>query len=304
MLEEMHYYPFGLTMAGISSKALNGAAENKIKFQDQEFSSKEFSDGSGLDMYEFKWRMHDPQIGRFWQVDPLAEKYLYNSTYAFSENKVVVHRELEGLEAEYIFGKLWEEVNGNLRSLGRSVDNFISYVTDWSSSTETSSKTIGNVKQTESQSLTISKVSSLNLEGKLDYIIRNNTNEGSPESWFKTTTKKTAAKETTTEIKTKKVTITNKNSVDLNNGDVTSETSIKVNKNGVDLQASASASTNGETTAKVQGSGGISNGNANLAIKGTTGPNGTNVKITVGLESKTGKTTTKTSSGVQINIKR
>jgi len=99
------YYPFGLAMAGISSKALNGAVENKIKFQDQEFASKEFSDGSGLDMYEFKWRMHDPQIGRFWQVDPLSEKYVYNSTYAFSENKVIVHRELEGLEAENINSK-------------------------------------------------------------------------------------------------------------------------------------------------------------------------------------------------------
>jgi hypothetical protein len=30
----------------------------------------------------------------------LAEKYVYNSTYAFSENKVTSHRELEGLEAE------------------------------------------------------------------------------------------------------------------------------------------------------------------------------------------------------------
>lgn len=95
-----HYYPFGLTMAGISSKALNGILENKKqKFQGQEFSHNEFSDGSGLDMYEFKWRMHDPQTGRFWQIDPLAEKYVHNSTYAFSENKVIAHVELEGLEA-------------------------------------------------------------------------------------------------------------------------------------------------------------------------------------------------------------
>ncbi|MFZ6008822.1 MAG: hypothetical protein ACOYXT_00625 [Bacteroidota bacterium] len=40
-----------------------------------------------------------PDIGRFFSIDPLAEKYYYNSPYAFSENKVVAHRELEGLES-------------------------------------------------------------------------------------------------------------------------------------------------------------------------------------------------------------
>ncbi len=105
IVEETHYYPFGLTMAGISSKAANTLENKKQKFQGQELASKEFSDGSGLDLYEFKWRMHDPQIGRFWQLDPLCEKYAYNSTYAFSENKVVAHRELEGLEAENVISK-------------------------------------------------------------------------------------------------------------------------------------------------------------------------------------------------------
>ena len=99
LLEETHYYPFGLTMTGISSKAAGVLENKKQKFQGQEFASKEFSDGSGLEMYEFKWRMHDPQTGRFWQVDPLSEKYVYNSTYAFSENKVTSHYELEGLES-------------------------------------------------------------------------------------------------------------------------------------------------------------------------------------------------------------
>ena len=50
-------------------------------------------------MYEFKYRMDDPQIGWFWSIDPLASKYVYNSTYAFSENKVTSNVELEGLES-------------------------------------------------------------------------------------------------------------------------------------------------------------------------------------------------------------
>jgi A nuclease family of the HNH/ENDO VII superfamily with conserved AHH len=42
-------------------------------------------------------------IGRFMSIDPLAEKYAYNSTYAFQENKMGVGRELEGLEVEIFF---------------------------------------------------------------------------------------------------------------------------------------------------------------------------------------------------------
>jgi RHS repeat-associated protein len=99
LLEENHYYPFGLTMAGISDKALkSNYAENKYRFQKQELQNKEFSDGSGLEMYEFKYRFDDCQIGRFWSIDPLASKYEYNSPYAFSENHVTGHVELEGLE--------------------------------------------------------------------------------------------------------------------------------------------------------------------------------------------------------------
>lgn len=37
-------------------------------------------------------------------IDPLAEEYAYNSTYAFAENKLGMGRELEGLELGPLFG--------------------------------------------------------------------------------------------------------------------------------------------------------------------------------------------------------
>jgi len=83
-------------MAGISGKALAfGEPENK----NEKFQGQPLDDDLGINWYGFKWRNHDLQIGRFIQIDPLSEKYVYNSTYAFSENKVTAHVELEGLEA-------------------------------------------------------------------------------------------------------------------------------------------------------------------------------------------------------------
>jgi len=66
---------------------------NRFKFQGQE-EQKEFD----LNWIQFKWRNHDPAIGRFFNVDPLSEKFYYNSPYAFAENKVISMIELEGLE--------------------------------------------------------------------------------------------------------------------------------------------------------------------------------------------------------------
>jgi Leucine-rich repeat (LRR) protein len=85
------FYPFGLKF---NSYARENAEPNTLKL----FQGQEHVDDLGLNWDAFKWRNHQPDIGRFFNVDPLSEKYVYNSTYAFSENQVVAHRELEGLE--------------------------------------------------------------------------------------------------------------------------------------------------------------------------------------------------------------
>jgi len=78
ILEETHYYPFGLTMSGISSKAA-GKLENKYKYNGIELNT-DFD----LNIGETFFRSHDPQLGRWWQIDPKPNEML--SPYAAMNN--------------------------------------------------------------------------------------------------------------------------------------------------------------------------------------------------------------------------
>jgi len=92
------YYPFGLEFGG---GGLNTTTTLSPKYF-YTFQGQEKQEETGWN--SFKWRNYDPSTGRFFNIDPLAEDYAYQSPYNFSENAVVNARELEGLEKVLIFG--------------------------------------------------------------------------------------------------------------------------------------------------------------------------------------------------------
>jgi RHS repeat-associated protein len=94
---ENHYYPFGMPI-GALSYTNNATTLNTIDFKNEYFyNGKEAEDDFGLGWLDYGARMYDPIVGRWWNIDPLAEQYRRLSPYNYCANDPTIITDPDGM---------------------------------------------------------------------------------------------------------------------------------------------------------------------------------------------------------------
>jgi len=90
------YYPFGLAMVGRSWK--DPASNYRYGFNGKE------KDSFNATVYDYGFRIYNPEIGRFLSVDPLTKSYPWYTPYQFAGNTPIRAIDVDGLEPAMVFG--------------------------------------------------------------------------------------------------------------------------------------------------------------------------------------------------------
>ncbi|MGV6844836.1 MAG: RHS repeat domain-containing protein [Lutibacter sp.] len=90
IVEENNYYPFGLKQKGYNA-TINGRHHKNM------FVGKEQQDELGLNWYDITARNYDPALGRWMNLDPLAEKMRRHSPYNYAFDNPIFFIDPDGM---------------------------------------------------------------------------------------------------------------------------------------------------------------------------------------------------------------
>lgn len=97
IIEEDNYYPFGLKHKGYNNNVSANANSVASKYK---YNGKELNDELGLDWYDYGARNYEASIGRWMNLDPLADKYFDKSAYTYSLNNPTFYVDPDGREVK------------------------------------------------------------------------------------------------------------------------------------------------------------------------------------------------------------
>ncbi|WP_298203308.1 RHS repeat-associated core domain-containing protein [Flavobacterium sp.] len=128
IVEQNHYYPFGLRHTNYSGGKMQVVKEQELKRMaptpeellsyKYKYNGKEWQDELGLNMYDYGARNYDAAIGRWMNIDPLADQYRRWSPYNYCMDNPVIFTDPDGMYVDtawiYQKDKKGNYVNKNL----------------------------------------------------------------------------------------------------------------------------------------------------------------------------------------------
>lgn len=119
IIESCDYYPLGMAIKKYNNPVLSTNIAQKIKY-----NGKELQDELDLNFYDFGGRNYDFVIGRWVNVDPLADKYPNMSPYVYCANNPVIFLDPDGRDfaIQYIDDKGKSQIY-NFNGTGANMPN-------------------------------------------------------------------------------------------------------------------------------------------------------------------------------------